>query len=510
MTDTALKDIFSYENGFLNLEGFPETGIITNLENVLASTRILRAHTKRVGCRNVVDAAFSPEHINARQEFFKELDSSLYKKLNSKFFENIDEIRVRDYSKKREFLDICVTAEELKTNLRSELSKLNVTEAKNILAKLSNFEADSEVLLQTIHRIDNFSVFYINVKEGIIAPAPAMPANAEKYSMDIPAEDVRADTTDIFDDTTFILDDIFNNVKFKLKGKALEISKRMKLNFKEKFIQFIRKEFRFSEKRDNIRSNYEALMLPLRINERYARLLENRGKFYCGDDMEDDEEENRIEPPIPDAVYPVFSNRYGIKGLFPLKLMGDLIDEYTPINFEANTNERKFLLAGLHSGGKSFFLENIILTSLVGQIGLKIPAQELVLPKYNHLFYYRSDESKRAGRLESELFAVNRIINNAVEKDLVVIDEFLDSTSSDIASWLGRKLLDKLLTSKATVFVSSHRDSDYKGLRKRGWTVLSPDHKIVDGKVKPTYILSRKLPDEKINMRYVSELYSGL
>lgn len=101
MTDTVLKDIFSYEDGFLNLDGFPETNIITNLENVLASTRILRAHAKRVGRRNVVDPAFLPEYIKARQEFFKELDSSLYKKLNSKFFENIDEIKVRDYSKKK-------------------------------------------------------------------------------------------------------------------------------------------------------------------------------------------------------------------------------------------------------------------------------------------------------------------------------------------------------------------------------------------------------------------------
>jgi hypothetical protein len=530
MTEVTLKDIFRYEEDFSHLSGFPDTDLVTNLENVLGTARILKSHRRRVGRRNVVDACFSSKYVNKRQEFFQQIDSNDYK-LEDKFFEKIDETSIADYNEKNKaFLEICAAAEEIKTSLRKELLKLNnVTEAKKIRSKLCKFDSDLESLLKTIQRIDNLSTFYINIKDGIIAPVSNIPANTKKenYSgIDVLYEEDRwpakggknKNHTDT--ETEYILDGIFDNVKFRLKGKALEISKRMKLNFREKLMQFVKRELRFSENRDNVRSNYETLMLPLRIWERYKEFLEKCDRYNVrrGENIDSFRGDEPDEAPdiesrfIPDAIYPVFSNRYDIKGLFPLKLMRSFccLDDHVPIDFEAKSNENKFLLAGLHSGGKSFFLENIILTSLVGQIGLKIPAEKLILPKYNHLFYFRNDENKYAGRLESELRAVNTIIETAKKGDLVVIDEFLDSTSPDIASWLGTDILGRLLASEATVFVSSHRDPNYKKLQKQGWIILSPNHKLVDGEIRPTYTLSRKLPDVKINKLYVQQLYAGL
>ena len=187
-----------------------------------------------------------------------------------------------------------------------------------------------------------------------------------------------------------------------------------------------------------------------------------------------------------------------------------LEDPFVPIDFKTRVSEKKFLIAGLHSGGKSFFLENIVLASILGQAGLMLPADSIKLPKYDHIYYYRNVDNCEGGKLETELRAVDRIINKAGSGDLIVIDEFLDSTSAEIANSLGSSILDRLVKSKSTVFVTSHRNTNYDQLSKAGWTLLSPDYDIEGEKVKPTLSLTRGPPDAKVNERYILEKYDGI
>lgn len=515
MNSPNLKNIFSYDAEFSNLRGFPTPELVKSFGNVLYRSPILKRHRTKTENVRAVSPAFPVEYVEKRQEFFRQADR-ISCKLEDNFFEKFDEfdnILVRDYGKNKQFVEICTIADEVRSSLRKELNGLaGVNEAKRILQRLDNFGSDLEELLKTMRCIDKTSTFYVNSERGTVSLVSSLPAGLEETSY------MKSGDDNIENASDYILKEIFTKAKFKLKKDVLAIGKQIKLNFKEKLIDFVRKEFRCNADKDNLRRDYEILKLSLGLRERYCEFLK-RCEVYNQriNDVEidyfDDEEGPNIEPQaIPEAIYPVFGNKYDVAGLFPLKLMDRWrITPQVPINFKANSNEKKFLIAGLHSGGKSFFLENIILTSLVGQIGLNIPAKKLVLPKYNHLHYFRSDKTDRdAGSLETELRALNNIIKTAAKGDLIVLDEFLDSTSPDIANWLGADILERLLSSQATVFVASHRNTNYEQLQKQGWIVLSPGHTLKKGEVIPTYTLSRGIPDEKVNRMYVKALYSDL
>ena len=122
------------------------------------------------------------------------------------------------------------------------------------------------------------------------------------------------------------------------------------------------------------------------------------------------------------------------------------------------------------------------------------------------LYYKNKDNGLHGeGKLIEEVGAIRNIVDQAEKGDLVVFDEFLDSTTTGIATWLAPELLGRLGRSGATVFVSTHRSADYSELERNGWTILSPEHEIKNGKVTPTRRLKRGRPNERINRRFVRE-----
>ena len=306
--------------------------------------------------------------------------------------------------------------------------------------------------------------------------------------------------------------DSFSRVKVKMKKVVLDLIAGGKANFKERIMDFIRREFEFNSEKDNLRKYFEHLGVPVRLYPRYNRFLD-RCEYLNNRGMNADLAElYESIPHIPSSVFPQFSDHYDLKNLFPPTLLpddGDSPGQFVPINFKTSSSQTKFLLAGLHSGGKSFFLENIVLLSILGQIGFELPAEGLVVPKYNRIFYYRNvqNSGSNSGKAERELGDIDCISRQAKAGDLLIFDEFLDSTTPEVATWLGPEILGGLQKKKATVFVSTHRGQDYKSLQMDGWTIMSPEHEIQSGRVVPSRKLKMGMPNEEINGRYVRERY---
>ena len=489
-----LAQIFEYDRNAINLIGFPHSEILSGLKRFFGLETLLKRHQRSSFGRRIANPSLTLRHIEERQEFFKRLESShgIKKAFFDKGFPKLD-----GNHSSEEFLKFCDRIYEVLKTAKTELKDFDyLPETKRIISRANQFDSKLEAMLETLDSIEKMRTFVIDSQEGAIAGIPEMPSeNRTKFALG--EQSLKYEWKEY----------MFKKIRLKMKEQAMEIAKEVGVDFKGGIIDYFRREFKFGSRAENFRRDFEQLALPIRLHSFYGKFLDS-----CKQYQKDWEEDGSFSE-MPDPGYPNFDKHYDIRGLFPPELMSNyrIHDSFVPIDFHASSSERKFLIAGLHSGGKSFFLENLILTSVIGQLGLTIPADSLTLPKYDRIYYYRNVENDGwGGKLETELEEINNIIYQAEAGDLVVIDEFLDSTSAEIANSLGPAILDKLMKSESTVFVTSHRSTNYNQLSENGWTLMSPDYNLEEGRVKPKLTLTRGPPDPRINERYILEKYSEI
>ena len=492
----SVVEIFEHVPKAINLTGFPSSEVLKNMQRFLGREVLLGSQNRRNPYeKRLVEPSFPLKYIKQRQDFFQGIGSG--RRIQKTFFDRELPGSYGLYESYDGFLELCNQTYEIITRARSQLRHFkHMPETQRILSRIDGFDSQLESMLRKLKSIDNIRTFAIDTQKGLITMLSEMP----KGEIEFKSEEKKSEWRD----------ELFDEVRVKMKKQAIRIAKGLGLDFRKKMMDYVKREFRFRSGEENLRSDFERLAFPVRLHAFYNKFLEECEDYPSRLGYEDEDFEDFHK--MPDLFSPKFGRSYDIRGLFPPKLMKKyLLDRFVPIDFKSTSSEKKFLIAGLHSGGKSFFLENIVLSSIFGQVGFDIPAEYITLPKYERIYYYRNIENHtREGKLETELNAINEIIREAGPRDLVVIDEFLDATSADIANSLGSEILDRLMKLKSTVFLTSHRNTDYKRLSKNGWIIMSPDYIIEGDRVKPTLTLSRGPPDEEINKRYVRERYSEI
>jgi hypothetical protein len=513
----SLEEIFEYHPDSIHLTGFPEDGILEDIGNRLRLEKLLKSHARLIKTYpyvlRTVDPSFNPKHIIQRQNFFRTLDAIKNKGIKKTFFDRglpkTDDGKLDgSYAS---FFELCSRFYKILETAKTELKDFrDVPEAKRILSRIRNFDSGLSSTLEVLETIESAKTFAIDTAKGTIASIPKMPLENVVEFMDPPTEEKVEWGRNLL-----------HPIRVKMKKQAVALRKEAGIEFRRKIIEYVKGEFKFRQGVENFRADFESLALPIRFHSYYNKLLSkgvghSRG-FSSGDfDVEEfgelEETGSSYETlTVPGPIYPKFGRHYCLEGLFPPKLLDGWCGEYfVPIDLTLEESERKVLIAGLHSGSKSFLLENLVILSILGQTGVSIPGKSIVLPKYDKMFYYRCvDNDQWSGKLETELKAIDYILRCAGAKDLVVIDEFLDATSAEISSALGPRILDKLLGLKSRVFVTSHRTTDYTSLANKGWTLMTPEYEIKKGKIHPTLRIKRGAPDEGINLRYVMESCEG-
>jgi len=158
--------------------------------------------------------------------------------------------------------------------------------------------------------------------------------------------------------------------------------------------------------------------------------------------------------------------RFVIRNAYPvttyLRTKGDLF------SFEYDKDRRKFLFGGAHSGGKSELIKNIGGYHIIGlgggilfcDEGAEVPVTRRVITSFR-----KSQESKK-GALESEVKEALRLDRDAMAGDLLLIDEFLDTTKPELAMHIASPILKGetrlcrgLANSPGTVLIVDHRAS---------------------------------------------------
>jgi DNA mismatch repair protein MutS len=109
------------------------------------------------------------------------------------------------------------------------------------------------------------------------------------------------------------------------------------------------------------------------------------------------------------------------------------VENYIANNVYFNRENKFYILTGPNMSGKSTYLRQIALISILAQIGCFIPSEKGLIPIYDRIFTRigaRDDISSGKSTFLVEMMETSIIVNKATEKSLVVLDEVGRGTST--------------------------------------------------------------------------------
>lgn len=180
-----------------------------------------------------------------------------------------------------------------------------------------------------------------------------------------------------------------------------------------------------------------------------------------------------------------------------------LVDEFIPNSTEFNSTNFIHILTGPNMSGKSTYIRQVALLTLMAQIGSFVPASKMKWSIVDRIFTRvgaTDNLSKGESTFMVEMNETANILNNATENSLVILDEVGRGTSTydGVAiAWSIIEYLFEKLKSK-TLFATHYHElinleSQYKGIVNYNVEVLEVDgeimfkHKIIKGGTNRSY-----------------------
>ncbi len=166
-------------------------------------------------------------------------------------------------------------------------------------------------------------------------------------------------------------------------------------------------------------------------------------------------ENNYVKPNIIDTF-----DLEIINGRHPVveKLIGR--EEYVANNVRFDEKERFMVLTGPNMAGKSTYMKQVALVSIMAQIGCFVPAESAKIPiidKFLTRIGASDDILSGQSTFMVEMSEVSNIINNATENSLIILDEVGRGTSTfdgiSIATAISEYIHDKI---KAKTIFATH------------------------------------------------------
>jgi len=137
--------------------------------------------------------------------------------------------------------------------------------------------------------------------------------------------------------------------------------------------------------------------------------------------------------------------------------------EVVPLDLKLDPSVRVLLISGPNAGGKTVVLKTIGLAALFSSSGLHVPAsRDTRIPFFRKVFMDIGDEQSIDDDLSSftaHLANLRRILRDADEESLILLDELGASTSPEEGGALGMAVLAALARKGATVIATSHLES---------------------------------------------------
>ena len=137
-----------------------------------------------------------------------------------------------------------------------------------------------------------------------------------------------------------------------------------------------------------------------------------------------------------------------------------LAEKAVPLSIEIGRDFSILVITGPNTGGKTVALKTLGLLSLMTQAGIPIPASaESHIPVFDGIFADIGDEQSIEQTLSSFSWHIDnivRIINEATERSLVLLDELGTSTDPAEGSALARSILLHFLSQRTMAVATTH------------------------------------------------------
>lgn len=172
-------------------------------------------------------------------------------------------------------------------------------------------------------------------------------------------------------------------------------------------------------------------------------------------------------------------------------------EEVVATDIYLGPNYHILVITGPNTGGKTVTLKNVGLMALMAQCGLHIPAADgSRLPVFDNIFADIGDEQsieQSLSTFSSHLTNITRMLEQATEESLIVLDEVGAGTDPVEGSALARALLEHFLDQRITALVATHY-SDLKVYAHNSEGIRNASVEFDLETLRPTYNLVIGLP----------------
>lgn len=138
-------------------------------------------------------------------------------------------------------------------------------------------------------------------------------------------------------------------------------------------------------------------------------------------------------------------------------------DDFTPNDYSMTSDKNIWIMTGPNMAGKSTFLRQTAVIILLNQIGCYVPADKSTLGIFDKIFTRigaSDDLSLGLSTFMTEMVETSRIINEASESSLVILDELGRGTSSEDGFAIAFSVLEYIATKIKciTLFATHYKD----------------------------------------------------
>lgn len=117
-------------------------------------------------------------------------------------------------------------------------------------------------------------------------------------------------------------------------------------------------------------------------------------------------------------------------------------------DFYLKRQERIIVVSGANQGGKTTFARTFGQLHYLASLGYPVPGREAQLYLFDKIFaHFEREENVQSlqGKLQNDLLRMQKILSNATQNSIIIINEFLSSTALKDAIVIGKQIMDTLI-----------------------------------------------------------------